>query len=460
MTRIHQITSLPHDKEIVCEHVKEHSFGLYETMGARPSQEDAAFACWYTPDHFHLLTPQEIGRRLWTSYHLVNRSGQHVIYGGTTASTTVYDGQGTLITATLADSVSFAVVYDKHEKLIGVLRLNSIIHHPNVELERIKRAGGFVLFDRINGQLAVSRAIGDFDFNDKVVCADASIDINPLDKIYEHLDISSEKVGKVQIISTCDGFTEPLISQTQKEHEQWLFNCLSKIPSASKQQEQQLAKTLVNEALEWGSRDNISIAIQTLSPSLPFLIGIYDGHGGKGASHYTAEHIGAIFDSQCALTQEAYAQQSLSADKNFIIYYRDNKDQKWYEPLAEAEKKNRELKCFGTSTIHSPLNLLRAETEVYLTKTNKKDAEILSTAVQGFCHFLDALCSHYVDLSLNEREFVECLSYLLKNDAMYRGIDARYSFLSLDFKACREYVDIIKKYDSLRQILMRLVLSG
>lgn len=341
MTRIEQITSLPHDGIDVCEWVQEHGFGLYETMGARPSQEDAAFASWYTPDHFNLLTPPEIGRRLWTSYHLVNRSGHHFIHGGTTASTTVYDGQGTLITATLADSVSFAVVYDTQEQLVGVLRLNSMIHHPRFELDRIQSAGGVVFFDRINGQLAVSRAIGDFDFNAQVVCADASIDINPFNKIYAYLDIAAEHVAKMQIIVTCDGFTEPLASQTQKEHEQWFLHCFNKISFVSTQQEHLLAKALANEALASGSQDNISIAVQTLSPSAPFLIGIYDGHGGKDASRYTAEHIGPIFDSQCSLTQEAYAQQSLSADKNFTTYYRDNKDQQWYESLVAAEKKKR-----------------------------------------------------------------------------------------------------------------------
>ncbi|MCW8444823.1 protein phosphatase 2C domain-containing protein [Fluoribacter gormanii] len=325
MQSIQYITSLPDDGIDVCERVKEHGFGLYETMGARPSQEDAAFACWYPPNHFNLLTPQEIGRRLWTSYHVINILGRNVMHGGTTASTTVYDGHRNLITATLADSLCFAVIYDMQAKLSGVVRLNSIIHHPAFEMERIQKAGGVVFFDRINGQLAVSRAIGDFDYNDGVVCADAQIDIHYLDKMSDSLGISPECVRTVQIITTCDGFTEPLAGQTQKAHEQWLFNCLNEIPLANKLEEHQLAKMLANKALERGSRDNISIAIQTLSPSQPFLIGIYDGHGGKDASHFTAGNIGVVFDYQCSLTQEAYAQQLLSVDKNFITYYRDNK---------------------------------------------------------------------------------------------------------------------------------------
>ncbi|KTD44304.1 PP2C family serine/threonine-protein phosphatase [Legionella parisiensis] len=462
MPRIQHITSLPNDKGIdVCELVKEHHFGLYETIGLRPSQEDAVFACWYARDHFKYLTPKEIGRRLWTSYHLINILGRNVMYGGTTASTTVYDGHGALITATLADSISFAVIFDKQGEIAGVMRLNNIIHHPNAELERIQRAGGVVFFDRINGQLAVSRAIGDFDYNAEVVCADASIDINYLDEIYEHIGILKESVGKVQLITTCDGFTEPLAYQTKKEHEQWLLNCLREIPSARTQKEQLLAKMLANKAIEWGSRDNISIAVQTLSLSLPFLIGIYDGHGGKDASRYTAENIGAIFDYQCSLTQEAYALQSLSADKNFTIYYRDNKDREWYEPLAEAAKKEREFELSKSGGVRAQLQLLMEQTGVCLASAkekeeDKKTAAVLEAAVHNFYNVMNTLCDHYADLTLSKGEFGECVNYILSYDLTHQFAPTRYSFLSLNFKECKEHAEIIKKNNSLMQIIMHL----
>lgn len=455
MPSIQHITSLPNDKGIdVFELVTEHHFGLYETMGARPTQEDAAFACWYPQNHFKWLTPQEIGRRLWTSYHLINILGRNAMYGGTTASTTVYDGYGTLITATLADSISFAVIYDKQGEPAGVVRLNNIIHHPHVELERIKRAGGAVFFDRINGQLAVSRAIGDFDYNAKVVCADANIDIHCLGELYTHLGISPESVGKVQIITTCDGFTEPLAFQTQKEHEQWLFNCLSDITSASQQEEQQLAKMLANKALEWGSRDNISIAVQTISFSFPFLIGIYDGHGGKGAARFTAENIGAVFDYQCSLTQAAYAQQSLSADKHFTTYYRDNKDEEWYEPLAQSAKKERESKLSEPGGVRAQMQLLMDQEED--NEVNQKATAILGTVVHNFYDEMNALCNHYADLTLNEEEFSECVAYILNCDATHQFDPERYSFLSLNFKKCKKNAEIIKKNNSLKQIITRL----
>ncbi|WP_454785584.1 PP2C family serine/threonine-protein phosphatase [Legionella sp. WA2024007413] len=458
MQCIHYITSLPVDGIDVSERVTDYGFGLYETMGARPSQEDAAFACWYAPNHFNSLTPQDIGRRLWTSYHLINILGRNVMYGGTTASTTVYDGHGTLITATLADSLSFAVIYNVWDKLAGVVRLNSIIHHPEVELERIQRAGGVVFFDRINGQLAVSRALGDFDFNAEVVCADAHIDVNPLDKIHSSLGISPEQVGTMQIITTCDGFTEPLAFQTQKEQEQWLFNCLNEIPLANKLEEHQLAKMLVNKALEEGSRDNISIAIQTLSTSRPFLIGIYDGHGGKGASQFTAKNIGSVFDYQCSLTQEAYVQQSLSAEKNFITYYRDNKDWQWYESLAEAVQLEREAELSKSAGIRAQMHLLRVKTKEYLATMearNNESSALLSAEVQNFYECINTLCNRYVDLTLSKDELQECVNYIL-NSSMSRFEWTKYSFLSLNFKECRNNAETIKRNYLLKPVLARL----
>ena len=48
----------------------------------------------------------------------------------------------------------------------GHAQLLSFDHKPNHEREmkRIKAAGGFVEFNRVNGNLALSRALGDFNF--------------------------------------------------------------------------------------------------------------------------------------------------------------------------------------------------------------------------------------------------------------------------------------------------------
>lgn len=454
MPRIQYLTSLPHEKSAeVCELVQEHHFGLYETIGKRPTQEDAVFACWYARDHFKSLTPQDIGRRLWTSYHLVNILGRNEMLGGTTASTTVYDGMGTLITATLADSLSFAVIYDRQDNIAGVVRLNSMIHHPNAEQERIQRAGGLIFANRINGQLAISRAIGDFDFNAAVVCADATIDINDLHEIYAQVGTTCAQVGKVQMITTCDGFTEPLTHQTKQAHEQWLLNCLQE--TSLNKNEEQLAQFLANKALEWGSRDNISIAVQTLSLYLPFLVGVYDGHGGKDASHFTAEHIGSIFDYQCSLSQEAYAQQSLSAEKNFLTYYRDNKDLEWYEPLAELAKNKRESEITKAG-VPVPLQKLMEQIVADQNKEQNKDSALMLAAAQNLYQVLDALCRYYVDLSVSKEEFHDCITYILKSDPTSNFDPSRYLFIPIELKAARESAVIMKRAKPWEQIWISL----
>lgn len=48
----------------------------------------------------------------------------------------------------------------------GVVEPLSFDHKPNNELEtkRIEAAGGWVMFNRVNGNLALSRALGDYIF--------------------------------------------------------------------------------------------------------------------------------------------------------------------------------------------------------------------------------------------------------------------------------------------------------
>ncbi|MGL5741806.1 MAG: hypothetical protein ACRCXC_04295 [Legionella sp.] len=214
------------------------------------------------------------------------------------------------MTATLADSVAFAAVYDRNGKLAGVVSLNKIIHQPNAELERIQIAGGLIRNGRVNGSLAVSRAVGDFAYNSAVVCADVSIDIHRLEDIYASIGIEPDNVGTVQIITTCDGFTEPLGgTQTKEDQEWWLEKCLNEIPNASSLEEHEIAKMLAIKALIEKSTDNVSVAVQKISPDKPFMIGMYDGHGGSGASSYTVANIGDEFDHQCSLDNEAYAKR-------------------------------------------------------------------------------------------------------------------------------------------------------
>lgn len=196
-------------------------FGFFETQGKRPAQQDALTRVMLSEQNLTpegtstLLLPYEIGYRLWTTYRLLDNPQ---LKAGSTASTTVYDGRGNLITATLADTVVFAAVYNDAGTLIGVTRLNSIVHTPCDEKEknRILNCGGKLTkatdssVVRVDGKLAVSRSIGDHhdQLKEHGICSEASIDIISLEQIADKLKIERASIAKIQIIVTCDGFTE------------------------------------------------------------------------------------------------------------------------------------------------------------------------------------------------------------------------------------------------------------
>lgn len=311
---------------------KKYKFGYYETMNSefRSEQEDGL--AWHVltqkdlSNNETILDPIDIAHRLWTTYQALDVI---TLTGGTTASTTIYDGKGHLITATLADAAAFAVVYDKNGIPLGVRRLNSETHKLTnpCELDRIQKAGGIVRFNRINGRLAVSRAIGDLMYKSKGVCSEAQIDIYHVNQIIKELKIDPGQVGKIQIITTCDGFTDGAHSEIQEVHEQYLLNCINKIKLSYRAEEDVLAKELVSLAKADGSTDNITVAVQTLINNCAILIGIYDGHSGKGASSYVAQNIGVVFKEQCLLSPEAYAKQKLSVIQKKAEYTRDNNDE-------------------------------------------------------------------------------------------------------------------------------------
>jgi len=87
----------------------------------------------------------------------------------------------------------------------------SFDHKPtnSGEFERIHKAGGFVQFGRVNGNLALSRAIGDFEFkqNANLKAEDQIVTVNP--------DIIERKIEPDDefIVLACDGIWDCLSNQ-------------------------------------------------------------------------------------------------------------------------------------------------------------------------------------------------------------------------------------------------------
>lgn len=321
---------------------KHMSFGYFEMQNFpfRSAQEDALI--WEILEQsLGALSPEEIGKRLWTTYRTLDEQILKKGYtDGTTASTTVFDGRGNLITATLADAASFAAIYDKEDHLLGAVRLNSVTHKPTnpEEALRIEQTGGTVVWDRVDGVLAISRAIGDKLLKRHGVYSEATVDITSIGDLAKKYNLSCETIGKIQIITTCDGFTDGANNDTKRGHEQFLYQSLHEIIKSNKKQpEVEIAKALAYKAKTNGSYDNISVAIQTITHNTPaFLLGVYDGHGGAEASTYVANHISDEFKNQCILTSSAYAEQELSVEKNKFVYQRDNSEE------VRNERKRRE----------------------------------------------------------------------------------------------------------------------
>jgi serine/threonine protein phosphatase PrpC len=311
--------------------IQQQNFGAHSILGGRRTQEDALVQQPFEAGELGDLTPEQIGQRLWTSYHELHAAlniahppsadfSKNPRDPGTTASTTVMH-QGHLITATLADSVAFAVIYGPNNTVLAVERLNKRTHSPAllVEKARIEALGGFISQGRVMRLLAISRAIGDFGFHPFLI-ADADINITSLPDIAKKFDVDPADITRTHLISTCNGYTEQVVN-TKKAHEYFLSTGLSTFQGTT---ESELAAHLTKQATESNSRDNISVAVQTMSSHYSGMLGVYDGHDGTEASHFVANHISETLLIQCAMSEEAYTSQTNSVQNNQAVYDRDN----------------------------------------------------------------------------------------------------------------------------------------
>ena len=249
-----------------------------------------------TSEHMEkLLTPIEIGYRLWSAYKLMESvENKRYPSSDTSTSTTVYDGTGYLITATRSDSITFAVVYAYNGSVLGLMRLNRQIYAAE------------------RGKMSFGEHVESVPAHRGMV---VSIDITHVDKILQTLKIELSQVGKIQVGCADSAATQE--EQTKKFDDDYLLRKFREISQPG------LSDVILTESLTRATiadccSENSSIAIQTLAQNSPMLIGVYDGYT------HVRNPIPDIFIEHCKMSCEQYKTQAMSVYKNNFNYMQDN----------------------------------------------------------------------------------------------------------------------------------------
>ena len=139
-------------------------------------------------------------------------------------------------------------------------------HKPELEFEkkRILEAGGFVMYDRVNGELAMSRALGDFQYKDVNVPQHEQ-----MVTCYPDVSVHERTADDELICLACDGVWDVM---SNSEAVLYLTQIIPQGSSSSSNGEKSktniraldLAESLIKLALQAGSTDNLSAVIVKL----------------------------------------------------------------------------------------------------------------------------------------------------------------------------------------------------
>uniref|UniRef100_A0AAV2LKA9 Protein phosphatase 1B n=1 Tax=Knipowitschia caucasica TaxID=637954 RepID=A0AAV2LKA9_KNICA len=132
-------------------------------------------------------------------------------------------------------------------------------HKPNLprEKERIQKAGGSVMIQRVNGSLAVSRALGDYDYK----CVDGK---GPTEQLVspepEVCVLERAGDGDEFIVLACDGIWDVMSNEDVCEFVRSRLQVCEDL--------EKICNAVVDTCLHKGSRDNMSVVLVCL-PGAP-----------------------------------------------------------------------------------------------------------------------------------------------------------------------------------------------
>ena len=132
-------------------------------------------------------------------------------------------------------------------------------HKPSLpeEADRIYGAGGFVEFDRVDGELALSRALGDFRYKGRRDLSFTEQKVICVPDVSSHLRSEEDEI----LLLACDGLFDVVKTEEAVEHAFSLHFKESFKPDTA-------ASDMVDLALTLGSSDNISVILMPLKTGL------------------------------------------------------------------------------------------------------------------------------------------------------------------------------------------------
>ena len=141
----------------------------------------------------------------------------------------------------------------------GDLKLVTRDHKPynDDEKSRIERAGGSVMMQRVNGSLAVSRALGDYEYKATENMPSIEQQVSPLPEIFVlQRDYDHDEF----LVLACDGIWDVMSNQEVLEFVQKQLQV--------HEDRGLICDNLIEECFQRGSRDNMSVVLVTF-PSAP-----------------------------------------------------------------------------------------------------------------------------------------------------------------------------------------------
>ena len=272
--------------------------GITEAKGGRPTQEDRSDfkQILYGVDLNDKqisedidLNDQQITEVFRESFAIAQKKCGSSMYGGATL-VSVLVKKDKIYVANVGDSNAILLLMDKANNII-CRRINNL-HNPDEPSERawLDINEGSVQWGRLGGMLAVSRAIGDNDF--EIYGIRHTPDFYSINlatgKNQDNKVVIKSAYKVLGLILACDGLHEqdPDLVQMADRIENYLRHIQIDYEKDIHIDTQELSQLLVAGAYQDQSRDNLTAMIIPLESAhtTPVIAMVADGHGGSTVS--------------------------------------------------------------------------------------------------------------------------------------------------------------------------------